>query len=211
MPRKAVEAAAIAPEPPAAAPKSFSRAALDAAAKALVAKRKAAHDAARWCVENGKGAKAAVKSGLFGDAKVVTRNVIEPLRKQLTDTRKFNVDDRDHHNQILTNVEREKLATWILGCADGQKPKDRVAISLKVRELLKARHAANKQRRWRAGCKAGCTCGLVPCPWAGWKRCPACGPKKGLCKVRACKAARDPLLLGYNPPVGLLEGPAGDA
>ena len=81
MPPKAVEAAAIAPEPPAAAPKSFSRAALDAAAKALVAKRKAAHDAARWCVENGKGAKAAVKSGLFGDVKVVTYNVIEPLRK----------------------------------------------------------------------------------------------------------------------------------
>ena len=33
-------------------------------------------------------------------------------------------------------------------------------------------------------------------PWAGWKRCPACGPKKGLCKVRACAAARRPLLLG---------------
>ena len=109
MPRKAVEAAAIAPEPPAAAPKLFSRAALDAAAKALVAKRQAAHDAARWCVENGKGAKAAVKSGLFGDVKVVTYNVIEPLRKQLKDNGKFDVDDRDHHHQILTNVEREKL------------------------------------------------------------------------------------------------------
>jgi hypothetical protein len=28
-----------------------------------------------------------------------------------------------------------------------------------------------------------------------------CGPKKSLCKVRACKAAREPLLLGYNPAV----------
>ena len=152
MPRKAVEAAAIAPEPPAAAPKSYTRAALDAAAKALVAKRKAAHDAARWCIENGKGAKAAVKSGFFGDVKVVTYNVIEPLRKQLKINGKFDVDDRDHHNQILTNMEREKLAAWILGCADGQKPKDRVEISCKVREMLKARHASNKQRRWRAGC-----------------------------------------------------------
>ena len=39
-----------------------------------------------------------------------------------------------------------------------------------------------------------------------WKRCPACGPKKGLCKVRACKAAREPLLLGYNPAVEGQEG-----
>ena len=43
-------------------------------------------------------------------------------------------------------------------------------------------------------------------PWAGWKRCPACGPKKGLCKVRACSAARKPLLLGYNPAVDAQEG-----
>ena len=45
MPRKAVEAPgplpAVIAEPPAAAPKSYSRAAFDAAANALVAKRKA--------------------------------------------------------------------------------------------------------------------------------------------------------------------------
>ena len=49
--------------------------------------------------------------------------------------------------------------------------------------------------------------GCSPCPYAKWKRCPECGPKNGLCKVRACEATRKPLLLGYTPPVGLLERP----
>ena len=31
---------------------------------------------------------------------------------------------------------------------------------------------------------------IAPCPFEKWKRCPACGPKKGLCKVRACVAVR---------------------
>ena len=56
-------------------------------------------------------------------------------------------------------------------------------------------------------CEIACACEVTPCPYAKWKRCPACGPKNGLCKVRACVAAREPLLLGYTPPVGLLEGP----
>ena len=48
-------------------------------------------------------------------------------------------------------------------------------------------------------------CGVIPCPWAKWKRCLNCGPKKGLCKVRECVTARKPLLLGYNPAVGAQE------
>ena len=48
-------------------------------------------------------------------------------------------------------------------------------------------------------CEHGCRCGVVPCPWEKWKRCPKCGPKKGLCRARECAAARQPLLLGYNP------------
>ena len=55
-------------------------------------------------------------------------------------------------------------------------------------------------------CEAACTCRVVPCPKAAWKRCPMCGPKKGLCKVRACAAARKPLLLGFNPTMEVLEG-----
>ena len=46
----------------------------------------------------------------------------------------------------------------------------------------------------------------IPCPYAKWKRCPVCGPKNGLCKVKACVAARKPLLLGFNPAVGAQEG-----
>jgi hypothetical protein len=41
-------------------------------------------------------------------------------------------------------------------------------------------------------CELQCACGAPPfaCPFAKWKRCPTCGPKPGLCKVRACVAAR---------------------
>ena len=55
-------------------------------------------------------------------------------------------------------------------------------------------------------CEHGCACGVVPCPYAKWKRCPTCGPKGSMCKVRACVAARKPLMLGFNPAVGALEG-----
>ena len=50
-------------------------------------------------------------------------------------------------------------------------------------------------------CEAVYACGVVPCPWAKWKRCHTFGPKSSLCKARACVAARKPLLLGYNPAV----------
>eukprot|EP00966_Prymnesium_polylepis_P296448 6848618-Prymnesium_polylepis.1 len=56
-------------------------------------------------------------------------------------------------------------------------------------------------------CEVACACGVTPCPYGKCKRCPVCGPKNGFCKVRACAAARKPLLLGHTPPVGLLEGP----
>ena len=58
-----------------------------------------------------------------------------------------------------------------------------------------------------ARCELACVCEVIPCPYAKWKRCPACGPKSSLCKVRVCVAARKPLLLGYMPVVEMLEGP----
>ena len=67
--------------------------------------------------------------------------------------------------------------------------------------------AASERNAAFARCELACVCMVTPCPYAKWKRCPECGPKNGLCKVRACVAARKPLLLGYTPPVGLLEGP----
>jgi hypothetical protein len=51
-------------------------------------------------------------------------------------------------------------------------------------------------------CEHGCVCEVAPCMMAKWKRCPACGPKRSVCKARACVAARQPLLLGYNPAAG---------
>ena len=41
-------------------------------------RRKLAHAAARWAFENNKGPRAACTSGLFGDLKIVTRNIVEP-------------------------------------------------------------------------------------------------------------------------------------
>ena len=83
-------------------------------------------------------------------------------------------------------------------------------VAQRKREALEKKQAAEQEAVEReaafAKCEAACTCGVVPCPWAGWKRCPVCGPKKGLCKVRACKAAREPLLLGYTPAVEGQEG-----
>ena len=119
-------------------------------AKALSERRKLAHAAARWAFENRKGSRAACASGLFGDPKVVTRNIVEPLLRQLKETGRID-DHRDHHHQILTNAERRKLADWILACADGQEPKDRTQISVKVKQMLKARHASNKAKKYGPG------------------------------------------------------------
>ena len=99
------------------------------------------------------------------------------------------------------------MAEWVLACADGQQPKGRREISVKVREVLLVRHASNKRRLVRRLNQAerpaagGAVCGVEPCPMAKWKRCPVCGPKSSLCKIRACSAARKPLLLGYSPAV----------
>ena len=60
------------------------------------------------------------------------------------------------------------------------------------------------------GCELACVCPSQPCVWSGWKRCPACGPKKGVCKVRVCVAARRPLALTYVPAEGPTEE-VGDA
>mmetsp|Transcript_42056 Transcript_42056/g.89803 ORF Transcript_42056/g.89803 Transcript_42056/m.89803 type:complete len:160 (-) Transcript_42056:30-509(-) len=42
-----------------------------------------------------------------------------------------------------------------------------------------------------ARCEHGCKCGVVPWPWAKWKRCPQCGPKPRVCVVKACVQARN--------------------
>ena len=62
--------------------------------------------------------------------------------------------------------------------------------------------AAAEEAAGFAYCEARCKCKKNPCPYALWKRCPECGPKKGECRVRACIAARGPLLLGWNRDAG---------
>ena len=40
----------------------------------------------------------------------------------------------------------------MLACVDGHNPKDRVQISSKIKEILRARHAYNKKKKWGANC-----------------------------------------------------------
>ena len=150
MARRAAEAALETPEANPTTHRVRTTAQLDREARALCERRKFAHQAARWAFENEKGSRAACNSGLFGDPAIVTRNIVEPLLRQLKATGK-NEDHRDHKHQILTNVERQKLAAWILACADGQDPKDRTNISTKIRAMLKARHASNKSKKYGRG------------------------------------------------------------
>ena len=92
--------------------------------------------------------------------------------------------------------------------AEQRREEDEAAVEAtreKKRQTLEKKEAEKLAHEQRVAafelCEAECVCGVVPCPWAGWKRCPTCGPKSSLCKVRACVAARKPLLLGHNPAV----------
>ena len=49
------------------------------------------------------------------------------------------------------------------------------------RKEEEAAEAARERDAKFALCEVTCVCGVIPCPWVGWKRCPVCGPKKGLC------------------------------
>ena len=122
MGRRAPEAAAVAPAPAAPPKKARTIAAMDAEARALVSRRKLAHDAATYAHENKIGSKAALKTGKFGGPDVVTYNMVEPLLRQLKQNGKFDDDGRDHHSQILTNNERHKLADWIPGLCGWPQP-----------------------------------------------------------------------------------------
>lgn len=42
-----------------------------------------------------------------------------------------------------------------------------------------------------ARCEHGCVCSARPCPFASWRRCPQCGPKKSVCKKRECVQLRN--------------------
>ena len=153
MPRRPPAPAAVAPTAKKSGSATGSIAANDAAARELAERRKLAHAAAAWAFENKVGSKATLKEEQFKDSGL-TYNMVEPLLKELkAGGTKQRVDaPRDHHCQVLTNLERVKLAEWILACAAGQVPKVCTAVSAKVKEILRARHAANKRRKWRDDC-----------------------------------------------------------
>ena len=74
----------------------------------------------------------------------------------------------------------------MLGATEEEGPSARVERAHDDTERARARAAALSM------CEFACNCGVIPCPWSGWKRCPnKCGRKRaGLCKVRECVAAR---------------------
>ena len=136
-----------APRKPAAKPGgTLTTKAITEAAAELAARRKRIREAAFWCIENGTGGAKAESSELFGD---VTRNEVNPMIKKIRAGK--DIDLRDHHLQIMTNKERLQVAEWILACADNQDPKDRTEVSVKIRQILRARHADNKRRKYGKG------------------------------------------------------------
>ena len=118
----------------------------------MAERRKLARAAAAYAYEHGVGSKAALNSSQFSDCGV-TYNMVEPLLKELKAGGKMlRVDaPRDYPSQILTNGERIQLAEWIVACGKGQVPKNRSEMSNKVKNVLRARHASNKKRKWCGG------------------------------------------------------------
>ena len=73
--------------------------------------------------------------------------------------------------------QREREATEQAAAAKAKK--------LQIAEKKEAEAAAASERDAAfARCELACVCMVTPCPYAKWKRCPACGPKSGLCKVK---------------------------
>tara|TARA_B110000046_G_scaffold128325_1_gene134724 strand:+ start:965 stop:2272 length:1308 start_codon:yes stop_codon:yes gene_type:complete len=151
MPRRSHALAAAEPTAKNESNKDYTAKGIEAAARALRKRREQAVAAARWAFEKGHGSKRAA-TGADSPFKDVglTYNMIQPLLTELKLTGQI-CDIRDHHNQILTNEERRHVAAWLLACADGQDPKDRSELSFKVRKILRARHAANKKKKYGKG------------------------------------------------------------
>eukprot|EP00962_Isochrysis_galbana_P037741 scaffold13255_cov128-Isochrysis_galbana.AAC.5 len=78
------------------------------------------------------------------------------------------------------------------GAAEERAQRKQAAAKKKAQEEGETAFRIKAFERCELGCV--CVCGAPPfasaCPFAKWKRCPTCGPKPGLCKVRACVAAR---------------------
>jgi len=110
----------------------------------LVAARDDVRDAVAWCVSTGQGAKAAIKTGEFPFA------TVGKVRQALLHG--SSAQDRDHHLQLLTNLERIRVAEWALASADNHKPQNNTAISNKIRAVLRARHILNKKKKYGKGC-----------------------------------------------------------
>ena len=99
MPRRTAEPLQAAAEPlqtPEQCLRVRTTAQNDEDARVLCARGQDSAAGARRALTNQKGSKAAVKSGLFGEA---THNMVEPLLQKLRASGKSS-DDRDHHRKF---------------------------------------------------------------------------------------------------------------
>jgi len=97
-----------------------------------------------WCKREKKGAKACMTQNKQW------QNISLPaLQRRLSRKEVHNAPQ--NANMILAPLEEKELAQWINDCALSRAGKYREEIADKVREIVKARHKANK-RRWPSSC-----------------------------------------------------------
>lgn len=130
----------------------------------------------------------AVRGGLLVPEKVA------PPERRTTKSRLSDMSGSVTMRDILNEKERRKA----------EEEAAEQAATARREENAKKKALADEQKQAMLAaferCEFQCNCGLVPCPYAKWKRCPQCGPKNHACRVRLCIEKRMPLALTYVPP-----------
>ena len=81
-----------------------------------------------------------------------------------------------------------------------EEKKDAAAARKATEEAARATAISGFEQCEATRVEGKCACRPV-CEYAKWVRCPTCGPKSGMCRVRACVEACNgptPLLLGHT-------------
>ena len=120
---------------------SRSKAALAAKAQQAAAELKLLHKAVEWCIEHGKGGKAACKTGLFPNLK---RTRID---NAVTKARAGKSLER-MSNRLMTPEEEQEICQWIIASAQNSNPAPLKDIGHKIQKVLRARFLFNKQRKF---------------------------------------------------------------
>lgn len=126
---------AVPPEPG----EKYSLAVLKAKAKAKEAKMVLLDEAAAWCIDNNKSPHDAVKLEKFAGLKH------EAIRYRLKRSQRS-------ERAILTDIEKERLYTWLKKSADKGAVIGEKALGDKILQMLTARLKRNRAAKHGAGC-----------------------------------------------------------